>query len=138
MDIFAPYEQAHRQEGEARQRMEEAERQLRDAVNSLMAQRQGRLARTGVYARVRHPQYIAFVLIMFGFLLQWPTLLTLLMLLVLVVTWGWLAISTEAEPALLATLLATLLGATVLLAWWRCGRRCARPTRRAGRWCGRC
>ncbi len=43
MDIFAPYEQAHRQEGEARQRMEEAERQLRDAANSLMAQRQGRL-----------------------------------------------------------------------------------------------
>jgi hypothetical protein len=24
-----------------------------------------------------HPQYVAFVLIMFGFLLQWPTLLTL-------------------------------------------------------------
>ena len=43
MDIFAPYEQAHKQEGEARQRMEETERQLRDAVNSLMAQRQGRL-----------------------------------------------------------------------------------------------
>ena len=43
MDIFAPYEQAHRQEGQARQRMEEAERQLRDAANSLMAQRQGRL-----------------------------------------------------------------------------------------------
>ena len=43
MDIFAPYEQAHKQEGEARQRMEEAERQLRDAVNSLMSQPQGRL-----------------------------------------------------------------------------------------------
>lgn len=34
------------------------------------AQRQGRLAHTGVYARIRHPQYIAFVLIMFGFLLS--------------------------------------------------------------------
>ncbi|MBB5143248.1 hypothetical protein [Desulfovibrio intestinalis] len=43
MDIFAPYEQAHKQEGEARQRMEEAERQLLDAVSSLMSQRQGRL-----------------------------------------------------------------------------------------------
>ena len=34
MDIFAPYEQAHRQEGEARQRLEEADRQLRDAVRA--------------------------------------------------------------------------------------------------------
>lgn len=42
------------------------------------------LAVTGPYARVRHPQYVAFVLIMFGFLLQWPTLLTLLMFPVLV------------------------------------------------------
>lgn len=49
-------------------------------------------------------------------------LLTLLVLLVLVVAWGWLVVSTEAEPALLATLLAVLLGTTVLLAWWRCGR----------------
>jgi methanethiol S-methyltransferase len=37
------------------------------------------LARTGVYARVRHPEYAAFVLIMIGFLLQWPTLITLVM-----------------------------------------------------------
>ena len=42
-------------------------------------QRRGTLATTGVYARVRHPQYAGFVLIMFGFLLQWPTLLTLAM-----------------------------------------------------------
>ena len=37
------------------------------------------LARTGVYARIRHPEYAAFVLIMTGFLLQWPTLITLVM-----------------------------------------------------------
>jgi len=37
------------------------------------------LATTGPYARIRHPQYAAFVLVMFGFLLQWPTLITLLM-----------------------------------------------------------
>ncbi len=43
------------------------------------AQRTHVLATTGAYARVRHPQYIAFVTIMFGFLLQWPTLLTLVM-----------------------------------------------------------
>ncbi len=43
------------------------------------AQRQHRLAVTGIYALIRHPQYAGFVLIMFGFLLQWPTLLTLAM-----------------------------------------------------------
>ena len=49
------------------------------------AQRQGQLAQSGLYARVRHPQYIGFVLIIFGFLLQWPTILTLLMFPVLFV-----------------------------------------------------
>jgi len=48
------------------------------------AQRAHRLATTGPYARVRHPQYIGFVLIMTGFLLQWPTLVTLAMFPVLV------------------------------------------------------
>lgn len=43
------------------------------------AQREGVLATTGPYAYVRHPQYAGFVLIMFGFILQWPTLLTLAM-----------------------------------------------------------
>jgi protein-S-isoprenylcysteine O-methyltransferase Ste14 len=47
-------------------------------------QRSHQLAATGIYAKVRHPQYDAFVLIMFGFLLQWPTILTLLMFPVLV------------------------------------------------------
>ncbi|MBS1223626.1 MAG: isoprenylcysteine carboxyl methyltransferase, partial [Proteobacteria bacterium] len=40
------------------------------------AQRRHRLAITGPYARVRHPQYIGFILIMTGFLFQWPTLVT--------------------------------------------------------------
>lgn len=48
------------------------------------AQQADRLATTGPYASVRHPQYIAFVLIAFSFLLQWPTLLTLVMFPVLV------------------------------------------------------
>jgi protein-S-isoprenylcysteine O-methyltransferase Ste14 len=48
------------------------------------AQRTRRLAISGPYARVRHPQYIGFVLIMFGFLLQWPTLVTLAMFPILV------------------------------------------------------
>lgn len=48
------------------------------------AQREHRLATDGPYARVRHPQYIAFVLVMFGFLLQWPTLITLVLFPVMV------------------------------------------------------
>ena len=61
------------------------------------AQRERRLATTGVYARMRHPQYVAFVLIMFGFLLQWPTILTLLMFPVLVWMYTRLARQEEAE-----------------------------------------
>jgi protein-S-isoprenylcysteine O-methyltransferase Ste14 len=48
------------------------------------AQRAGRLATTGPYARIRHPQYVGFILIMLGFLVQWPTLPTVLMFPVLV------------------------------------------------------
>lgn len=48
------------------------------------AQRQGRLAVTGPYAHVRHPQYLGFIVIMAGFLLQWPTLPTLVMFPILV------------------------------------------------------
>ena len=47
------------------------------------AQRSGKLATTGPYAKVRHPQYIGFVLIMFSFLLQWPTLITIAMCILL-------------------------------------------------------
>jgi protein-S-isoprenylcysteine O-methyltransferase Ste14 len=43
------------------------------------AQRRHQLASTGVYAYVRHPQYLGFIAIMVGFLLQWPTVLTLAM-----------------------------------------------------------
>ena len=48
------------------------------------AQRAGWLATTGPYAVVRHPQYGGFVLILLGLLLQWPTLLTLVMFPILV------------------------------------------------------
>lgn len=40
------------------------------------AQRERKLASAGPYSYIRHPQYAAFMLIMLGFLLQWPTLLT--------------------------------------------------------------
>jgi methanethiol S-methyltransferase len=49
------------------------------------AQRAQQPATTGAYAHIRHPQYAGFILIMFGFLLQWPTLLTLVMFPILVV-----------------------------------------------------
>lgn len=61
------------------------------------AQRAGQLATTGAYARVRHPQYLGFVLIMTGFLLQWPTLVTLAMYPVLVYMYARLAKREEAE-----------------------------------------
>jgi protein-S-isoprenylcysteine O-methyltransferase Ste14 len=61
------------------------------------AQRRRALATTGPYARIRHPQYLAFVLILLGFLLQWPTLLTLAMFPVLLYMYGRLAVSEEAE-----------------------------------------
>lgn len=63
------------------------------------AQTAGTLARTGPYAHVRHPQYVAFVLIMFGFLLQWPTILTLVMFPVLVYMYVQLARREEREVA---------------------------------------
>lgn len=55
------------------------------------AQRNHAVADTGPYSRVRHPQYIGFVIIMFGFLLQWPTLVTLIMFPVLVAMYALLA-----------------------------------------------
>jgi len=48
------------------------------------AQKNGILATAGPYAYVRHPQYVGFVLVLLGFLVQWPTLLTLAMFPVLV------------------------------------------------------
>lgn len=61
------------------------------------AQRAHRLAVTGPYARIRHPQYVGFVLIMFGFLLQWPTLVTLVMFPILVFMYGRLGAHEEEE-----------------------------------------
>ena len=62
------------------------------------AQRTHRLATTGPYAHVRHPQYIGFVLIMTGFLLQWPTIVTLAMFPVLVFMY-WRLARREEEDA---------------------------------------
>ena len=46
---------------------------------------------------MRHPQYVAFVLIMFGFLLQWPTIPTLVMFPILLVVYLRLAKAEERQ-----------------------------------------
>ena len=61
------------------------------------AQRRGRLATAGPYRHVRHPQYAGFVLVMLGFLVQWPTLLTIAMFPVLVAMYARLARAEERE-----------------------------------------
>ena len=61
------------------------------------AQRLRYLATDGPYARIRHPQYAAFILIMFGFLLQWPTLPTAVMFPILVFMYVRLARREEEE-----------------------------------------
>ncbi|MFA4872996.1 MAG: isoprenylcysteine carboxylmethyltransferase family protein [Patescibacteria group bacterium] len=69
---------------------------LSDAWKVLyQAQREHALAMTGPYARIRHPQYTAFILIMVGFLLQWPTILTLIMFPIL--TWRYVRLAKKEE-----------------------------------------
>ena len=71
---------------------------LSNAWNVLYhAQRRHKLATAGPYARLRHPQYVAFVMILLGFLLQWPTLLTLLMFPILLIMYERLAVTEETE-----------------------------------------
>ncbi|QQG35742.1 MAG: isoprenylcysteine carboxylmethyltransferase family protein [Micavibrio aeruginosavorus] len=59
------------------------------------AQREHKLATAGIYAHMRHPQYAAFIFIMLGFLLQWPTLPTLIMFPVLTIMYVRLALTEE-------------------------------------------
>lgn len=61
------------------------------------AQQRHQLAVNGLYARIRHPQYDGFMLIMLGFLFQWPTILTLVMFPVLVWMYTRLAYQEERE-----------------------------------------
>ncbi len=59
------------------------------------ATKKHRLATTGPYAFIRHPQYLSFILIIAGFLLQWPTILTLLMAPILI--WRYLHLGRHEE-----------------------------------------
>jgi protein-S-isoprenylcysteine O-methyltransferase Ste14 len=63
------------------------------------AQKAECMATSGLYARVRHPQYIGFITIMLGFLVQWPTFLTLAMFPILVTMYVKLARREERDVA---------------------------------------
>jgi protein-S-isoprenylcysteine O-methyltransferase Ste14 len=71
---------------------------LMSAWNVLYAARQeNKLAVTGLYASIRHPQYVAFILVMIGFLIQWPTILTLIMFPLLV--WRYVVLARDEEES---------------------------------------
>ena len=55
----------------------------------------GKLVTDGIYRYVRHPQYTGLFLVIIGFLVQWPTLLTVLMAPVLLIAYVRLAITEE-------------------------------------------
>lgn len=57
----------------------------------------GELLTWGLYRFVRHPQYLGFLLVLIAFLIQWPTLPTLVLFPVLVLTYCRLARREEAE-----------------------------------------
>ncbi len=61
------------------------------------SQKTHKLATTGAYHYIRHPQYAGFVLMIIGFLLQWPTLITLLMAPILI--WRYIRLGKEEEKA---------------------------------------
>jgi methanethiol S-methyltransferase len=56
-----------------------------------------RLVTEGVYAYIRHPQYSGIFLITVGFLLQWPTIVTLLMWPILMFAYYRLAMREERD-----------------------------------------
>jgi protein-S-isoprenylcysteine O-methyltransferase Ste14 len=64
------------------------------------AQRRRALAVSGPYSLMRHPQYVGFMLVMLGFLVQWPTLLTIAMFPLLVAMYVRLARREEREVKL--------------------------------------
>ncbi len=64
------------------------------------AQKNHVLATTGSYAHVRHPQYDAFILVMLGFLVQWPTIPTVIMFPILV--WMYKRLASREEKEILA------------------------------------
>lgn len=52
---------------------------------------QGKIATGGLYRYVSHPQYTGFILVILGFLVQWPTIITLAMAPILIARYVFLA-----------------------------------------------
>jgi protein-S-isoprenylcysteine O-methyltransferase Ste14 len=59
------------------------------------------LVTTGLYARIRHPQYSGLFLVMIGLLIQWPTIITGLMFPVMVYVYYRLSKREEADMIIL-------------------------------------
>lgn len=57
----------------------------------------GELVTGGLYVWMRHPQYTGFILLIIAFLIQWPTIITLIMFPILLVMYHRLARREEAE-----------------------------------------
>ena len=55
------------------------------------------LVTDGIYKYIRHPQYVGLFLILFGWLLHWPTLLTIILFPILMVVYFQLALKEEKE-----------------------------------------
>jgi len=53
----------------------------------------------GIYRYVRHPQYTGFFLVILGFLIQWPTLITLAMAPILL--WMYLRLARREEAVMI-------------------------------------
>ena len=51
----------------------------------------GKFITTGIYSKMRHPQYTGILLVALGFLIQWPTLITLILFPFLVIMYYKLA-----------------------------------------------
>ena len=64
---------------------------------ALIYHNEGKLVTEGVYSHIRHPQYAGLFLITLGLLIQWPTLITLLMWLTLTFAYYRLAMREEWE-----------------------------------------
>jgi len=58
---------------------------------------EGGLVTRGIYSRVRHPQYAGVALITVGMLIQWPTIITLVMWPILMLAYWRLAMREERE-----------------------------------------
>jgi len=59
----------------------------------------GRLVTWGIYRRLRHPQYLGIWIFILAWLIQWPTVITIVLAPVLVATYYWLARREEAAVA---------------------------------------